>query len=57
VTPYSFAQDTAKLLGSPLISIESENHAPAAWYNNECLNDILVRYFLTDEVIADTTCG
>jgi hypothetical protein len=56
VTPYSFAQDTAKLLGSPLISVESDVHAPAAGYDNECLNDVLATYFLTDDVVGDTTC-
>ena len=56
VTPYSFAQDTAKLLGSPLISVESDVHAPAAGYDNECLNNVLATYFLTDDVVDDTTC-
>jgi len=30
VTPYSFAKDTAALLGAPLVSVESSQHAPAA---------------------------
>ena len=57
VTPYSFAKDTAELLGSPLVSVESDVHAPAAWYDNDCINDVLIAYFLSDEPIESTTCG
>jgi hypothetical protein len=57
VTPYSFAKDTAELLGSPLVSVESDVHAPAAWYDNDCINDVLIEYFLSDEPIESTTCG
>jgi pimeloyl-ACP methyl ester carboxylesterase len=57
VTPYSFAKDTAKLLGSPLVSVESDIHAPVAWYDNDCINDVLIAYFLSDEPIESATCG
>ena len=57
VTPYSFAKDTAELLGSPLVSVESDIHAPVAWYDNDCINDVLITYFLSDEPIESTTCG
>lgn len=56
VTPFSFAEDTAKLLGSPLITVESDVHGPAAGYNIDCLNEILISYFLTDATIEATTC-
>ena len=57
VTPYSFAKDTAELLGSPLVSVESDIHAPVAWYDNDCINDVLIKYFLSDEPIESTTCA
>ena len=56
VTPYSFAKDTAELLGSPLVSVESDIHAPVAWYDNDCINDVLITYFLSDEPIESITC-
>jgi len=56
VTPFSFAQDTARILKSPLITVESDIHAPAAGYDNDCLNRVLIAYFLGDEPIYPTTC-
>lgn len=56
VTPFSFAKDTATLLDSTLITVESEVHAPAAWYDNECLNEVLVSYFLGDQPVSAKTC-
>jgi hypothetical protein len=56
VTPYSFAKDTAELLGSPLVSVETDIHAPAAGYDNDCINDVLIAYFLTDEPLESITC-
>ena len=56
VTPYSFAKDTAELLGSPLVSVETDIHAPAAGYDNDCINDVLIAYFLTDEPLQSITC-
>ena len=56
VTPFSFAKDTAKLLGSPLITIESDIHGPTAGYDIDCLNDILISYFLTETTIEPLTC-
>lgn len=56
VTPYAFAQETAELLGSPLISVESSRHAPAAYYTSACVNDIVVTFFTTDQPIVSTTC-
>ena len=57
VTPYSFAEDTAELLGSPLLTVESDIHAPVAWYNNDCINEVLIAYFLSDEPLGSSTCG
>lgn len=57
VTPYSFAKDTAELMGSPLVSVESDIHAPVAWYDNDCINDVLITYFLSNEPIESTTCA
>jgi len=56
VTPFSFAEDTAELLGAALISVDSDQHAPAAYYDNECLNTALIDYFLSDTPIANKTC-
>lgn len=56
VTPYTFAEETAELLESPLISVDSSQHAPAAYYDSECVNDVLIRFFTTDEAIPDTSC-
>jgi pimeloyl-ACP methyl ester carboxylesterase len=56
VTPYQFSKDTAKLLKSPLISVESSTHGPAAGYDIPCLNDVLIDFFVNDIVPADMTC-
>lgn len=56
VTPYSFAQDTAELLDSPLLSVESDIHAPVAWYDNDCINDVLLTYFLSNDPLESRTC-
>jgi pimeloyl-ACP methyl ester carboxylesterase len=56
VTPFAFAEETAELLGSPLIAVESSRHAPASYYTSKCLNDILFTYFTTDQPITPTTC-
>ena len=56
VTPFTFAQETAELLGSPLISVDSGVHAPAAYYNNSCINEVLIRYFVLNEVIESINC-
>lgn len=57
VTPFKFARTTAKQLNSPLISVESTNHAPAAGYDIPCLNKILLNYFLSDSVIRSQYCS
>jgi hypothetical protein len=57
VTPFSFAKDTARLLKSPLISVESSVHGPAAGYNIPCLNDVLIDYFVNDKKIESQTCS
>ena len=57
VTPFSFAEDTAELLGSPLLAVESEIHAPAANYSNDCVNRILLDYLLDRADIVSTTCS
>lgn len=56
VTPYKFSKDTAKLLKSPLISVESSMHGPAAGYDNPCLNKVLVDFFVNDATPEDMTC-
>jgi hypothetical protein len=56
VTPYRFSKDTAKLLKSPLISVESSTHGPAAGYDIPCLNNVLIDYFVNDVVPEDMTC-
>lgn len=56
VTPFAFAKDTAKLLKSPLISVESSIHGPAAGYKISCLNNILIDYFVNGKKIISQTC-
>lgn len=56
VTPFSFAEDTAELLGSPLIAVEGELHAPVGNYSNECVSGILMDYLLDRADIVSTTC-
>ena len=56
VTPFSFAEDTAELLSSILITVESSEHAPAAGYRIECLNHVLVQFFTSDTPLEPTTC-
>jgi len=57
VTPYKFSKETAKLLNSPLISVDDSVHAPAAYYNNACLNEVLINYFVRGIVPEDLTCS
>ena len=56
VTPFSFAEDTAETLGATLVAVESDIHAPAANYTNDCVNRVLVDYFLDRGEMADLTC-
>jgi hypothetical protein len=56
VTPFAFAKDTATLLKSPLISVESDVHGPAAGYDNACLNKVLFDYFVIGLDIESQTC-
>ena len=56
VTPSDSAKDTAELLGAALVSVDSDVHAPAASYNNQCINDALVVYFLGDGPVEDKDC-
>jgi len=56
VTPFQFAKDTADLLGSPLIAVEGSNHAPVAYYDNDCVNRILMDYLLDRADIVSVTC-
>jgi pimeloyl-ACP methyl ester carboxylesterase len=57
VTPFAFAKDTATLLKSPLISVESDVHGPAAGYDNACLNKVLFDYFVSGSKIDSQTCS
>ena len=56
VTPYKFSQDTAKLLKSPLISVDSSIHGPAAGYDIPCLNKVLIDFFVNDVTPKNMTC-
>ena len=56
VTPFVFAKETAKAMKSPLISVDSATHAPAAGYDIPCLNKILIDYFVNDKVIESQSC-
>ncbi len=56
VTPFSFAEDTAELLNSVLITVESSEHAPAAGYRIDCLNGVLVQFFTSETPPPPTTC-
>jgi len=56
VTPFPFAKDTAALLGAALISVDSDQHAPAAYYDNQCINSVLSEYFLTEAPVANKAC-
>jgi pimeloyl-ACP methyl ester carboxylesterase len=56
VTPFSFSKDTAKQLKSPLIAVDSSEHAPAGGYSIPCLNKILVKFFTTDEKVKSQSC-
>lgn len=56
ITPFTFAKDTAKLLKSPLIAVDSSTHGPAAGYDIPCLNKILVKFFTTDQKVKSQSC-
>ncbi|MEY4654888.1 MAG: hypothetical protein RL523_287 [Actinomycetota bacterium] len=56
VTPYAFSKETAILLKSPLISVNGAEHAPLASYSSECLNKVLVDYFVSGKKVSDKTC-
>jgi pimeloyl-ACP methyl ester carboxylesterase len=56
VTPFAYAQATAELLTSPLISVDTGIHAPAAYYDNACVNEVLIRFFVKQEIISSMNC-
>lgn len=56
VTPFSFAVDTAELLNSILITVESSRHAPAASYDSDCLNGVLLQFFTSSTPVEPVTC-
>ncbi len=55
VTPFKFAQTTAKQLKSPLVAFEGSIHAPVAQFDNKCLNQIFIDYLINDKLPADGT--
>ena len=56
-TPYQFAIKTAKDLQSPLVTYNGTGHAPLAAFDNNCLNDIFIRYFVASQPPAGpVTC-
>jgi pimeloyl-ACP methyl ester carboxylesterase len=57
VTPFAFAEDTARLLNSPLIAVESDVHGPAAGYDIPCLNNVLIDFFVVGKKIQSQTCS
>lgn len=57
VTPFTFAVDTAELLDSVLITVESSEHAPVAGYRSNCLNDVIVSFFTSNTPPAPATCS
>jgi hypothetical protein len=57
VTAFTFAQETAKRLNSPLITVDSSVHAPVAGYDITCLNQVLSDYFLTEKDISSQLCS
>lgn len=48
VTPFEFAEKTAKELASPLVTYEGSEHAPVAGFKNQCLTKIFVDYLVRD---------
>ena len=48
VTPFAFAEKTAKELSSPLVTFEGSEHAPVAGFKNECLTKIFVDYLVNN---------
>jgi hypothetical protein len=56
VTPFSFAQDTAENLNSPLITVEGDIHGPLAGYDNSCVNEVLIDYLLDRKPVVAMTC-
>jgi pimeloyl-ACP methyl ester carboxylesterase len=55
VTPFPFAEKTAKQLKSPLVVFEGSIHAPVAGFDNKCLNRIFVDYLVHDRLPGDGT--
>ena len=56
-TPYVFAVKTAKDLKSPLVTFNGTGHAPLAGFDNACLNDIFIDYFINDNLPSGSvTC-
>lgn len=55
VTPFAFAEQTAKELKSPLLIFEGSIHAPIAHFDNNCLNTAFVDYLVKGELPADGT--
>ena len=55
VTPFAFAEQTAKELKSPLLIFEGSIHAPIAHFDNACLNKAFVDYLVKGKLPADGT--
>ena len=57
-TPYAFAIKTAADLKSPLVTFNGTGHAPLAGFDQKCLNDIFVKYFVHNKLPAKSvTCN
>lgn len=57
-TPYAFAIKTAADLKSPLVTFNGTGHAPLAGFDQKCLNDIFIRYFVQDKLPSGpVTCN
>ena len=57
-TPYAFAIKTAADLKSPLVTFNGTGHAPLAGFDQKCLNDIFIKYFVHNKLPAKSvTCN
>ena len=55
VTPFAFAEQTAKELKSPLLIFEGSIHAPIAHFDNKCLNTAFVDYLVKGKLPTNGT--
>jgi pimeloyl-ACP methyl ester carboxylesterase len=56
VTPFHQAKKIAKQLNAALIKVDTDEHGSAASYDNQCVNAVLVNYFLSEKNVANQSC-